>query len=82
MDLKLLLENYPEVLDHALDLHFQKLDVTGSGYITAESISREHPYMDLDDMEIIMSAFDVDRTGFIDRPTFKLIFKEIVRKIY
>ncbi len=82
MDLKILLDEQPRLLEAILDEQFSKMDFLKSGYITRSDIMREYSYIDSDDIEIIMSEFDKDGSGFIDKPSFKLIFKELIRKIY
>ena len=68
MDLKILLDEQPRLLDAILDEQFSKLDVLKSGYITRSDIMREYSYLESDDAEIIMNEFDTDGSGYISKP--------------
>jgi Ca2+-binding EF-hand superfamily protein len=81
MDLRLLLEKQPERLDEMLDAQFTKMDFLNSGYICAGDIQRTMNVSN-DDIQIIMKEFDKNSVGFIDRQTFKKIFKELIPIIY
>jgi Ca2+-binding EF-hand superfamily protein len=81
MDLKALMNEFPEILKTIIKSTFIKLDTDCDNYITSGDL-KAHFNLSSSHLQVIMTKFDPSGSGAISKKRFKRVFLELINLLY